>query len=198
MAGFVEPGIQQQAVTPMPGTNQGPAPAMPVAQAPPMPGPKGKPPEGDEKVDAFIAQGIRLIHDPKISDGIKMQITRSDEPVEAIADQTINVVNSVEGNAKKNGITLNAGELAQAGNILMGEIIDIAERSGSKKLSDEDKYLAFSLAISKYMDQGVKSGKITPDQLQQMATEAKESPDGKKMVAMSDEIMGPSGPKGGA
>ena len=145
----------------------------------------------------FIANGLRLIHDRKISDNFIKKIVNSDDPVEAIADATLMVVDKVEQEATKSGVKLPDGNLAQIGNIFMGEIITIAESSGMDKLSNEDKYRAYSIAVSKHIDTSVKSGKITPDQLQKMSQQAEQSPEGQKMKALMEQMGGGQAQAGG-
>jgi len=72
--------------------------------------------------------------------------------------------------------------------VLMGEIISIAEIAGAEPLSEEERYKAFSLAVSKYLSNAVKTGRISPDQLQQMKQQAMQSPQGQEIVNKVGEI----------
>lgn len=143
------------------------------------------PQEVQDRVDMFLANGIRLVHSEKVSDGFLKVILDGPDPVMGIADATLDIVGRLEGSAGERGVSLPPEILAQVANILMGEIIKVSETAGLEPMSDEQKYQAYSLAVSKYLDQAVKSGKITPEQLQQMGAEAGQTPEGQKIVQES-------------
>ena len=150
-----------------------------------------------DAVDMFLANGIRIIHDKKISDGFIKKVVKSTDPVKDIADLTLQVIDRLERSAGKKGVTVPTGELAQAVNILMGEIIDMAEMSGLEKLSEDDRYRAYSLAAGKYLAAAVKSGKISKEQLQEMSVQAQQSQEGQKMRALMEQTGGGQAQAGG-
>ena len=144
---------------------------------------EGVDPQTQETFDAFVANGMKIIHNDKASDGILKTIADADDPVKAIADATLNVVERLEQSGGESGMNFDPSVLMQGANVLMGEIIMSAEMVGLKPLSDEEKYMAYSLAVSKYIDGAVKSGKMTQEQLGQMSQQAQQSPEGQKIVA---------------
>ena len=115
----------------------------------PNPQPQGNQPVGQQdNIDMFLSNGIRIVHDKKVSDGFIKRIVGANNPVIAIADATLNVVDRLEGSASERGVgTLPPETLAQVANILMGEIMDMAEIAGLKPLTDDEKYQSFSLAL---------------------------------------------------
>ena len=144
-------------------------------------------PKNQEQHDIFVANGITIIHNEKTSDMLIKQITKAEDKVEAVANATLNVVRKLEDSALANKIKLANEVLIYGANELMGEIIAIAEAAGMEPMTDEEKEHAYSLATSKYIDAAVKTGKITPEQLQQMGEQAKQTPDGQKIVQQQSE-----------
>ena len=144
-------------------------------------------PKHQEQYDLFVANGITIIHNEKTSDMLIKQILKAEDKVEAVANATLNVVRKLEDSATANKIKLSENVLMHGANVLMGEIIAIAEAAGMEPMPDEEKEHAYSLATSKYIDAAVKTGKITPEQLQQMGEQAKQTPDGQKIVQQQSE-----------
>jgi len=194
-----------QMPSPMPG-QQGQAPpnASPDPAAGQQPqslyqkgGAKGGQDE-QAQYDMFMANGISLIHDPKISEGLIKRIARAKDPTDAIARATFDIVQRLDSGAKQSGMELSPTVLINGANELMGEIITLAETAGMKPLSDEQKYQSFSLATAMYLDDAVKSGKITPEQLQQMGQEAGATPEGQKIAQQIQGQGGGGPPQGGS
>lgn len=139
-------------------------------------------PKLQEQGDMFIANGINIIHDPETTNAILQQVQSNPDPIDAIARVTLDIVVRLEESAAANGIELEDSTKIAGANQLMGEIINLVEVSGVKKLEDEQKYQAFSLAVSMYLDGAVKSGKMTKEQLIQMGQEAQQTPEGQKIA----------------
>jgi len=151
-------------------------------------GPPAADPKLQEAAKMYLANGLRLIHSEEISDGIIKKLQTVDDPIPQIADSTLDIVNRIESGASGKGVSLPPEYLAQVANVLMGEIISIAEIAGAEPLSEEERYKAFSLAVSKYLSNAVKTGRISPDQLQQMKQQAMQSPQGQEIVNKVGEI----------
>ena len=145
-------------------------------------------PKLQETAKMYLANGLRLIHSQEVSDGIIKKLQTVDDPVPQIADSTLDIVNRVESSAAGKGVSLPPEYLAQVANVLMGEIIGIAEIAGVKPLNEEDRYKAFSLAVSKYLAGSVESGKMSPEQLQQMGQQAMQTPKGQEIVKQVGDI----------
>jgi hypothetical protein len=142
-----------------------------------------KPAEQDQsQYDVFVATGMSIIYDTKTSEKLIQQITNSPDPIEAIAIATLNIVERVEASAAKNKIKIKDAVLLEGSNVLMGEIISMVEATGMEPLTDEQKYQAFALATSKYLQGAVNSGKMAPEQLKQMGQELTQTPEGQKIT----------------
>jgi len=139
-------------------------------------------PKIQEECDIFVTNGIQIIHDEKVSDNLIRQIKGNKDPIEAIAQATLSVVGRLEESAAQNGMKISDAAKIHGSNQLMGEVISVAEAAGMQPLNEEQRYQAFSLAVSKYIDKAVKSGKMTKEQLMQMSQEAQQSPEGQKIA----------------
>jgi len=169
------------------------APQPPGQQPQAQPGQQANP-GAEQTADMFLANGLNMIHDKKFADGFVGKIVNSDDPLTEIAKSTLLIVDRIEGSMKNSGKELPLEYLAQVANVLMGEIIQVAELSGLEPLSDEDKYGAYSLAVSMYIDSASKSGKIPPEELQKLSEQAQQTPEGQKIM----EQMGQGGQPPGA
>ena len=174
----------------MEGAPTGPAPVAgtpPPSAAPKTPG-LAEPGVDSEEMDIFIANGMKIIHTPNVSDALIEKIVKSETPEKELAEATLLIVSRIEKSAESAGKELSLGTISNGGNVLMGELINLAEAAGMKKMSEEDKYKAFTFAVSKYIDEAVKSGKMTKEQLLAYAKEAEGTPEGQKIVSYGAEI----------
>lgn len=160
-----------------PPAQPGSATDMPQAPAPSAEAPS------QADVEMFVANALKIIHNPKVSDRLISQVADAKNPVVAVADATTTVIDRLEQSAKAAGKSLSFMTVAQGGNYVMGDIIASAEAAGMKKMSDTDKYKAFSLALGKYLDGAVKSGRMTKEDIIGLGKEAEASPMGQQMMA---------------
>jgi len=161
---------------------------------------KGKTdPKVQEEADVFVANGVQIIHQPNVSDNLIKQIQSSKDPIEGIANATLSIVERLEESSGQNGVQISDTAKIHGANQLMGEIIQIAEIAGVPKLNDDQKYQAFSMAVSRYLDKSVKSGKMSKEQLAQMGKEAGATPEGQKITQqMSQPQVSMNQPEPGA
>lgn len=154
----------------------------------------GLSPEQQKKFDIYIAQGIRIIHDEKVTSQMLQHLEGSQDPVTVFADTTLGVIKRLDEESGKQGFELEIELKAHAANLLMGELMTIAESAGLQPLDDEQRYQAYSLAVSKYIDNAVKTGKMSQDELVQLGEQAKGTPEGQKIM---QHIQGGGGTPGG-
>ena len=140
-------------------------------------------PKIQEQITIFVANGLQIIHDPKITDDILNTIKAGKDPLEAIASVTVKIVDLLERHAEQKGVKLADATKIYGANNIMGEIILLAEKAGIiPKLTDEQKRQAYSLAVSMYLNDAVQSGKMTKEQLIQLAQQAKQTQQGQKIA----------------
>ncbi len=187
-------GLLEQAAVP------GMAPTAPTTANPPVTPPVATGTEpgsvaGDfnqKDMDLFVVNGVKMIHNTKVSDDIIARVIKSENPVVAVADATLLIVGQLEQSAASAGKKISLTTIAYGSNFLMGEIIASAEAAGMKKMDDKTKYQAFSLAMGKYLDEAIKTGKMTKEELIQMGKDAEGTPIGKKMAEVAVQMEVPA------
>ena len=160
-------------------------------QAQPM-RPQQKPPQqkqggNQEDFDKFVGDAIEILHNPKTSDMMVKKLSQAKSKVEEIGNMAIKILKGVELKAQKAGIQVNAKVAIQGLNIIVGEIITIAETAGMDKTADEQKYEAFSFALSRYLKAAFKEGKFTKEELVKVAQEMSQGKSGQAII----KNMGP-------
>jgi len=143
--------------------------------------------EDQAQYDMFVANGMSIIYDKTTSEKIINQIVKSPDPIESVSDATLNVIEKLESSAGSSKVKIQEAVLIQGSNVLMGEIIGLAEAAGMEPLSDEQKYQAYSLAVSKYIQRALKTGKMTPEQLEAMSQEVSKTPEGQEIAQQVDK-----------
>ena len=136
-------------------------------------------PEERQQLELFVANGQKIVQEA--GQQILEQIQAQD-PVDGVATATVNVLERLEDAALETGAQLSPDVVIAAGAHIMGEIISLYEQSGGAPFSDEQKYQAFSLAASMYIDNALKTGKITPEELQQFADMMAQTPEGQQVA----------------
>ena len=179
----MNPGILEQQAVQQPGTQ----PVEPTTE-PQKPSGLVEPKADPEEMDMFIANGMKLIHTPNVSDVLIEKVVKSQDKEKALAEATLAIVSRIEKSAEAAGRELSLGTISNGGNVLLGELISLAEAAGMEKMTDEDKYKAFSFAVSKYIEEAVQSGKMTKEQLMAYAKEAGATPEGQKIVSYGEKI----------
>lgn len=129
-----------------------------------------------EEFDIFVSNGMQILYDEKVAQTVVSNIVNSDNPIQAIAQETLNIVERLEATSAENGVQISDGAKIQGANHIMGEIMSLAEDAGSPKLSEEQRKQCWDLAVSQYLDSGVKSGKISQDQLMSQAEQIQNAP----------------------
>lgn len=145
------------------------------------------------EVELFVSNGLKIIHTPKVSDLIISKVADAKNPVGAIAEATLGIVERLVQSAKAAGKNYSFPTVAAGTNYIMGDIIASGEAAGMKKMDDQGKFQAITLVLGKYLDNAVNSGRITKEAIMQMGKEASATPMGQKMK----EAMGGGGQDGG-
>jgi hypothetical protein len=144
-------------------------------------------PKIQEQYDMFVINGMNIIYDEKAAGQIVKRIVGSKDPVKAIADATVALVNRVVDSALENKVQIAKEALVHGSAALLNEIVTLAEAKGLAKLSEDDKAQALNQATSTFLDNAVKTGQITKEELIQMGDEARRTPEGQKVIQAMDK-----------
>ena len=118
-----------------------------------------------EMFDKLAINALKIIHSEEVTDSTIKRIQGAKDKVDIIGEISLDIMNRLENSAGQNDLTLNANTVSNGLNVIVGEIINLAEAAGVQTLNEEQKYQAFSWAFSNYIDQAVKSGKISEEEL---------------------------------
>jgi GH24 family phage-related lysozyme (muramidase) len=167
----------------------------------------------------MVAKGMKLIHGKESRQNM-LQALNSRNPVDAVANITYNVIARIDAALMKANKTISDEVKAVAANNLMGQILEVGEASGVVNLDDNEKELAFSLAIQKYTDAEIKAGRMNKEmfaeetgrsvanmdesqrrqlheQLQRIDQTAQATNEKYGMQSMMPGMLGKGGPQGG-
>jgi len=188
--------------TPMMNQPTGQSPSAPLQQPvqPEANQVQGKNAKGqDQKLfDMFMSYAIKIVHSRQFSDNIAQEFKKlkdSNRVIDLIARLTLDVVTRVEDGARTKGLTIPNNVKIHAANQTMGDIITIAEIVGVPKLTDEQKAQAFSLCVSTYLDQEVKAGRLTPEEVQRMSSQIQQTPEGQKIESTKAKLTKNAAPQ---
>ena len=166
------------------------APQQPVRQQQQADIPK----ETKRQFELFVVNGQRVIEQRK--DLLLNQISVQD-PMEGIAQATFVIIKRIEDAGLKAGTQLDPTAIAFAANVLMGTLMQMYEEKSGQKLTDEQRYQAFSYAVSLYLDDAIKTGRITKDEMLQMSDMQRETKEGaavaEKFGMSLDEVSAAQG-----
>ena len=110
---------------------------------------------------SVLAKGMKLIHGKDTRENLLRAIS-TDNPVDSVANITVTIMARIGQALRQARKTVSDEVKAIAANNLMGQILEVGEASGTVQLDDDEKELAFSLAINKYMDGEIKAGRMDP------------------------------------
>lgn len=139
-------------------------------------------PKVREQLDLFLINGMNIIYEQEMTESILAKVKSYPDPLKAIAELTIELVQRLKESAVKNGQELVDDVLVHGGNVLMGEIMRVLEAAGMKPLSEKQKVSCWQLAISMYLDSGVKSGELSKEKLIADAKKARKTKRGQRIL----------------
>ena len=149
--------------------------------------------KGDQQqYDMFMAYCMKVLHSKAVSDNVAQSLsglTDINQQIDHIARLTLDIIVRVETAANDKGQQKGDNVNTNAANEVMADVIKISEIAGMKKLTDEQKAQAYSLCVSLYLDQAVKTGKMTPEDLQQAGDALSKTKEGQAIAKTRQELL---------
>jgi len=144
----------------MPDNN--PVKGMLKAGSAPKPGAPAEPVSSEVK--EYISNGMQLIHGKQMQGEIRKALKgESQEDVKGLANATVRVINQLD--TSNPGKPVDDEVKWKAASVFMDQLVEIGTRFELLKIDAEGIKAAAGQAVSLYMEQGLKSGKITEEQL---------------------------------
>lgn len=150
-------------------------------------------PKTKRQFDAFVANGMRLVHAEKTRDQVIERIKSAETPIQGVADVALSVVDRITAQREIQDIVRIDG-----GKVILDQVIEVAEVAGIHTFTQEDKDLAFSYAIQQGVLEDLRKGKYTPEELAQWAKqlEMKNTVPPPKQEAQPEPIQEPAPQQG--
>ena len=142
-----------------------------------------------DSYDKFVLNALEILHSPETTNGIVNRVISAPDKVDAVGEIALDVVTRLEQSAEQNNFQITAGTIMNGTNTIVGEVINIAEAAGMESMNDEQKYQAFSWTVSNYINNAVKSGRISQEELIQIGQQMAQTKEGKDITqrVMADE-----------
>ena len=149
--------------------------------------------DNQKAFDQFAINSLKILHSPKVTDTIINRVVKAEDKVDAIGEIALDIINRLEKDAQKRNFKVTANTVIHGANTIVGDIISIAEAAGMEPLNDEQRYQALSWTMSNYINNAVKSGQISKEELIQLGQEASQTKEGK---AIANKVMEDAGAQG--
>lgn len=137
----------------------------------PMPGQPGSgqpqqgkaDPEQQDLYDIFVAQGIKLA-------SATAQKLQGKASVDLLGNALYEIVTKIEAEGEKNGVKFPPQVMLHGS----GEILDHLVKMSQVDITEEQVSAVVGIAVGKYMDRAAKSGKVSQEDLAQLAQQSQQ------------------------
>jgi hypothetical protein len=119
-----------------------------------------------QAVQQYIAAAMKLIHGEQTRDRVLQVVQSAPNPIVGAAQAGLVVLQRIEKE-----IPADDTVLLSAGNIILGEIMTVAEAAGLHQYSEQDRVQVFQQAVKMFVGKEVASGKRDPQQIAQQLQE---------------------------
>jgi len=114
--------------------------------------------------DIFVAQGYKILN--TIGEQLKGKAS-----IDQLGSTLFDIVNKIETEGKKNGVEFGLDVILHGSNEILGRMIEIA----GVQITEEQIKSVIGIAVGKYVQDAIKTGKMTTEQLQGLAQQAQQS-----------------------
>ena len=146
-------------------------------------------PEQQEVLDIFVANGLKIIHTEQVLDAMLKQLEVDQDKTHAIGSVLAGVIIRLEDTAGENEINLDPEVVVLGAIQLFQEILIIGQETD--KLPDfdlEDIRSAIGHAVGIYFDNGLKTGKVTQEELVALAQMFEQDPQVQQAIAEAEAV----------
>jgi hypothetical protein len=139
-------------------------------------------PETQAIMDMFVINGMELIYDEKQVQTMLPRLSAGEDPTKSMAELLLDIVNRIVSSAKDAGKEIPPEVILHGSNILFGELLKVLDAAGMAPLSEEQKTAVWQLFSSSYIDQAIKSGQMTEQEIILLSKGIKQTEEGKKIM----------------
>ncbi len=149
--------------------------------------------ENQELFDIFVINGMEIIYDENQAKSMLPRLGTNENPVKAIAELLVDIIMRITSSAKEAGKKIPPEVVLHGSNLLFGELLKVLEAAGMEALTEEQKVEIWQLASSLYIDQAIKSGEMTEQELITLSQQIKQTDEGKKILDVAKNPAESSG-----
>ena len=120
-----------------------------------------------ELYDIFVAQGIKLA--VKVSDQLVGKAS-----VDHLGNALFDIVNKVETEGAKNGVKFGLDVILHGSNEILGHLVELSQ----VQIDETQIKSVIGIAVGQWVNNAIKTGKMTPEQLQGLSQQAQQSAGG--------------------
>lgn len=127
----------------------------------------------------------------KILDSRSEQLLKhveTQDPVDGIAEVSMLVMDRLDQAATAKNVQLDPDVGVQVLNSVVGDLVQKYEEKSGEALDQEQRYQAYSMAVSAYIADALKSGKIEKHELLAAADAAQKTPEGQEIARQLDGL----------
>jgi len=117
--------------------------------------------------DIFVAQGFKIL----AGMGAKLKGKAS---VEQLGNTLFEIVKKIEAEGAKNGVDFGIEVVLHGSNEILSKMIEVAQVD----IQEEQIKAVIGVAVGRYIDNAIKTGKMTPEEVQGLAQQAQQSAPG--------------------
>lgn len=127
-----------------------------------QPGQEGQTPNPEQvNYDIFVSQGIKAASNV----GPKMKDKAS---IDGLGNVLFDIVNKIQTEGSKNGIEFSLGVILHGSNEILAQLIAFS----GVEIDEKGKAAAIGIAVGRWIEDQIQSGKMTMEQAQQLAQQA--------------------------
>jgi hypothetical protein len=133
----------------------------------PMPGGGQQAGTDQDGYDIFVAQGIKLA-------SAASQKLKGNASIDILGNTLFEIVTKIEAEGEKNGVAFDQAVLLHGSNEILAHLIEMS----GVDISEEQVKAVVGIAVGKYLNNAVKTGKMTTEEVQQLAQQAQQAQQG--------------------
>ena len=132
----------------------------------------------DEKeLNLFMVNGLSMIHKNNNASQILQTVNQSRSRGEAIGNIVAPVIERLESSAGEEGVEISPETTLSGMVLLIEEVASIIEETGGEPITEEELKEATGTVVGVYLEDAISSGKITKEQVIELAVQLEESPE---------------------
>ena len=134
-------------------------------------------PEQQDQLDMFMANATKIIHAKGTTEQLIKQMEVTPNKAEAVGRIVVNITEKLESTAEASGANLDPIPVLAGALAIMNELVTIGVATGKMERFDEEQTKeVVGYTVGLYLDNALKAGKITKEELVAVAQQLQNDP----------------------